>query len=245
MKTKTGISALTMALALAACGSENANNTTAAAPAASVAPPAGTTWVETVTKTADGGFLMGNPNATVKLVEYGSLTCSHCAVFAETGLSALKEKYISRGTVSLEFRNFVRDPIDMTAALLSRCNGAGPFYQLTDQIFAEQEQLLSRFQSLGEAGFQRIQSLPPEQMFGEFAKAGGLDQFVQQRGVSSEKAATCLSNKAAVDELVGMQKRAVDDFNVNATPTFLINGQVATNAADWTNLEPQIRAAGG
>ena len=58
---------------------------------------------------------MGNPNAKVKLVEFGSLTCPHCAEFEEEGGKALIENYVKTGQVSWEFRNFVRDPFDITA----------------------------------------------------------------------------------------------------------------------------------
>lgn len=245
MKRNFGLTALPLTLALAACGgSDDANNTNATSTAAAIAAPAGQQWADTITTTEDGGFLMGNPNAPVKLVEYASLTCSHCAEFAEKGVPALKEKYISRGTVSLELRNYVRDPIDMTAALLSRCGGAGPYYQLTEQMFATQADWLNRFQSLGEAGFQQIQSLPPAQQFAALAKAGQLDQFVQQRGVSSQKAGQCLADKAEVDKLVAMNKRANEEYKLTGTPMFLINGQVVQDAAAWEALEPKLRAAG-
>ena len=67
---------------------------------------------------------MGNPNAEVKLVEFGSMTCPHCAEFDEQGGKPLIDNYVKNGQVSFEFRNFVRDPFDMTASLIARCGGA-------------------------------------------------------------------------------------------------------------------------
>lgn len=242
------IAALPLALTLAACGggadSNATNATSATSTTAAIPAPAGQNWVDMVKATPDGGFVMGNPNAPVKLVEYASLTCSHCAEFAEKGVPALKEKYIAKGTVSLEVRNYVRDPIDMTASLLSRCGGEGPYFQLTEQMFASQAEWLNRYQSLGEAGFQQIQSLPPAQQFAALAKAGQLDQFVQQRGVPSQKAGQCLADKASVDKLLEMAKRANDEYKLTGTPMFLINGQVVPNAAAWEQLEPALRGAG-
>jgi hypothetical protein len=81
------------ALALAGCN-QAADNATAPAngsTAAAVAPPAGQDWTQVVSQTPEGGFVMGNPNAPVKLVEYLSLTCPHCAQFAETGYPQLQE----------------------------------------------------------------------------------------------------------------------------------------------------------
>lgn len=245
MKRMIGLSALPIVLMLAACGSkDDATTGNATSSAAPIAAPAGQSWTDVVTRTEDGGFRMGNPDAPVKLVEYASLTCSHCAEFAEKGVPALKEKFISKGTVSLEVRNYVRDPIDMTAALLARCGGEGPFFQLTEQLFATQQEWMGRFQTLGDAGFQQIQALPPAQQFAALAKAGQLDQFVQQRGVSSEKAAQCLANQAEVDKLVAMNKRANEEYNLTGTPMFMINGQVVPDVAAWEALEPKLRAAG-
>lgn len=248
MKFNPGLVAtLPLALALVACGGSDEKNATgnaAASKSAAIAAPAGQNWVEIVKATPEGGFRMGNPDAPVKLVEYASLTCSHCATFAESAIPALKEKYISKGTVSLELRNFIRDPIDMTASLLTRCGGEGPYFQLTEQMFAQQQDWMNKLQSLGDAGFQRLQALPPAQQFAEVAKASGLDQFVQQRGVSSTKAAACLADEAGVNTLLQMNKDATDKHQITGTPMFLINGETVQDAGTWEALEPKLVAAG-
>ena len=84
-----------LALTVAACGEKTA--TPAGDAPAAVAAPAGQNWVDTVTATPEGGFRMGNPNAKVKLVEYASLTCSHCAHFHTQILPDLKKKWIDTG----------------------------------------------------------------------------------------------------------------------------------------------------
>src|SRR3546814_8236510 len=88
---------------------------------------------------------MGNPEAAIKIIEFASLTCSHCADFSENGFPALRDKYVNTGKVSYELRNFVRDPLDMTAALLARCAGAEPFFSLSEQ---RSEEHTSELQSL-------------------------------------------------------------------------------------------------
>lgn len=248
MKLKFGaVAALPLVLALAACGGSDDKDAAAANTASTVAPiaaPAGQQWVDTIKLTEDGGYLMGNPDAPVKLVEYASMTCSHCADFAEKAIPSLKEKYIAKGTVSLELRNFVRDPIDMTASLLTRCGGEGPYYPLTEQMLAQQQDWMTKLQSIGDAGFQRLQTLPPAQQFAEVAKAAGLDQFVQQRGVSSQKIAACLADEGAVNKLIEMNKVASEKHQITGTPMFLINGETVTDAGTWETLEPKLRAAG-
>ena len=91
-------------------------------------------WSKTVVATTDGGFAMGNPKAKVTLVEYGSLTCSHCREFHETGMKPLVANYVKTGKVSYEFRDFpVHGPVDIPAILLGRCVSKEAFFPVLDQ----------------------------------------------------------------------------------------------------------------
>ena len=82
MKAITGLALIALSLSLSACGKKDAASNSSAEPVAAVAAPAGTSWSATVTQTPEGGFVMGNPQAKVKLIEYGSYTCSHCRDFS-------------------------------------------------------------------------------------------------------------------------------------------------------------------
>jgi len=236
-------------VSLAGCNKkdEAGSSTTPAsgAPVAAVAAPAGQDWTETVTETPDGGFLMGNPNAPVKLIEYGSLTCPHCAVFSKEGVPMIKERYVKTGKLSYEFRNFVRDPVDYAVAILSRCGGTGPYFKLTEQIFADQDSWFPAYMHMSEADSNRIAALPAAQQPAAYAKFGKLDDYFQQRGISPEKAAACLTDKAVQDKLVKMRQVATEQFNLQGTPTFVLNGTVVPDTAEWSQLEPKLRAAAG
>jgi protein-disulfide isomerase len=229
---------------LAACGQKAGDTPKAAGPVVAVKAPAGTEWVTTVVETPDGGFRMGNPNAPVKVVEYGSLSCSHCAEFSEKGMEALKASYVATGKVSYELRNYVRDPMDLTATLLARCGGPGPFFPLVEQMFADQANWFKKVQAMTPAENQAMATLPPAQQFSKFATIIGLDGFVRQRGISAEKANACLANQAESDKLVKMRDRANTEFNLQGTPTFLINGQVLAETGSWEALEAKLKAAG-
>jgi protein-disulfide isomerase len=229
---------------LAACGEKAGDTPKAAGPVVAVAAPAGTEWVTTVVETPDGGMQMGNPKAPIKVVEYGSMSCSHCAEFSEKGMEALKARYISTGKVSYELRNYVRDPMDLTATLLARCGGPGPFFPLAEQMFADQANWFVKVQAMTPADQQAMAALPPAQQFSKFATLLGLDGFVRQRGISAEKANACLANAAESDKLVKMRDRANTEFNLQGTPTFLINGQVVPDTGTWEALEAKLKAAG-
>jgi protein-disulfide isomerase len=251
MKSSIGLSVAATALILSGCSGKGAENVTAsnatgatASSSTAIKAPAGTTWSTTVSKTADGGFVIGNPAAPVKVVEYLSLTCPHCGEFAKVGFPALHDKYIEKGTVSLEIRNYVRDAIDVSASLVARCNGAAPFLPLTEQIFANQEAMFDKAQKISKADQNRVGALPALQQYGALASLVGLDEFARQHGIGDAKLKSCMADKAAVDELVAMQKFANEKLQIQGTPSFLINGKLLDNTATWETLEPQLIAAG-
>ena len=84
-------------------------------------------WSATTTRLPSGAMLIGNPAAPLKLVEYGSYTCSHCAAFAAESDKVLKHEMIATGSVSLEYRHLIRDRLDLAAAILARCAGTPRF----------------------------------------------------------------------------------------------------------------------
>lgn len=248
MKMRTGmkslpLAALAAALALAGCNKAADGSGSAASTSEAIAAPAGTKWSETFAQTPDNGMLMGNPNAPVKLVEYGALSCSHCAEFAEASSVPLKAM-IDKGTVSYEFRNFLLNPLDVPASLLARCGGPGPFFPIAEQMFAAQAEWLGKAQSITPAEQQSWQTMQPEQLAPVLASKLGLDTFVQARGIGPEKANACLTDKAAIDALGKISERGTNEFKITGTPTFLINGSVVPETGTWELLEPKLKAAG-
>ena len=239
--------ALAAILASAACNAEKGKDAAAATSSGSakqVPPPKGGDWSTVVTQTAAGGYLMGNPNAGVKLVEYGSMTCPHCAEFDAKGLQPLIANYVKSGRVSFEFRNFVRDPFDLTASLIARCGGTKQFFPLTRQLFAGQDQWIGKIQSAGADQQQALAALPPAQQFGAIAKLAGLQQWAAQRGVPSAKSSACLANESEVNRLVQMNGDATQQYPAfRGTPSFVINGKLLDDTATWETLEPKLRAA--
>ncbi|HEY0026695.1 MAG TPA: thioredoxin domain-containing protein [Allosphingosinicella sp.] len=239
--------AAALALALAGCGgSDMAGGNNAAAGAEQnfkveqIAAPNGANWADTVTQTPDGGFLRGNPTAKVKVVEYGSMTCSHCADFSEKGEPALIDKYVKSGQVSFEFRNFVRDPADMAAALIARCNGATAFFPLTEQLFASQAEWMAKLQEMPADQQAQLQTMTPAQAVGVYAQAAGLVDFARVRGIPAAKAQACVADAAQVQKLVEIGQKA---GQIPGTPAFMINGTLVPNSADWKTLEPAIQQA--
>ena len=218
------------------------------ASAASAAParraaPAAADWARTVAATPEGGFRMGNPNAKVKLVEYGSLTCGHCAAFAREGMAALVGTYVRSGKVSYEYRNYILNGLDIAASLLARCGGPSRFFPFADKLYATQSQWMTRATSLSAEQKAQLNGLPEALRLGRYAETVGLTALAAQQGISAAQAQKCLGDAAALDRLAKMAA-AAEGQGVTGTPTFFFNGaNIGTQT--WATLEPILRESAG
>ena len=245
---KLPIACLILPLALAACGDDSSSNVSAGSPAkpvAAVAAPAGQNWEETVVATPEGGHRMGNPNAPIKLIEYGSRSCPTCGQFGREGMRPLIDGYVKTGKVSYEFRDFfVHGAPDLALGLLGNCSGPQTFFPILEQMYQNQQSYLDKLQGLSSAVQAQLQSQTPSQQLTTLAEQMGMIDFVKQRGISEPQARACLADKAKTDALAKFSDTATQEGGVTGTPTFLINGTKA-DAVGWSSLEPLLKAAGG
>jgi protein-disulfide isomerase len=218
-----------------------ATSATAAAP--TKAQP--TDWTRTVMRTAAGGYQMGNPRAKVHLIEFGSMTCPHCRAFDEEGAAKLMG-YVKTGKVSWEFRNFVRDPFDLAASLVARCNGAKGFFALTRGLYKDQPTWTARVGEAPKEELEKLGSLSPGEIGVEAAKITGLESWAAERGVAPAKSRQCLADAAEVKRLVATTGKANADYpDFKGTPGFVINGKLLDDTYSWDTLEPKLRQAIG
>ena len=197
-------------------------------------------WSASVTRTGAGAYVLGNPAARVKLVEYASYTCSHCAAFSGESAGVLKGQMIRSGSTSLELRHLIRDQVDLAAAVVARCTGPARFFRTSEAIFAAQPQWLPRAIDYQEANNARLATYPPLAQLRALADGTGLTQFGRAAGLSDAAMAACFADQGEVNRIVAMTADAKD---VDATPTFFINGRISA-AHDWATLAPALRAAG-
>ncbi|MEA2999285.1 MAG: hypothetical protein QOH04_1207 [Sphingomonadales bacterium] len=214
----------------------------AAAPARRAAPAA-RDWARSVVATPEGGFRMGNPAAPVKLVEYGSLTCSHCRAFAQEGTPQLVARYVRTGKVSYEYRNFILNGIDVTASLLARCSGPAGFFPMAETLYATQPQWIGRISGMPQAQKDALKALPEGQRLVRLGEVGGLIQVAARYGVAPARGRQCLASPAGLDRL-GKMVEAAHALGVGGTPTFFLNGQML-DVNEWSAVEPLIRQAVG
>jgi protein-disulfide isomerase len=202
--------AVPAALVLAGCsddGSAVAQDATPAAPADPAKPaveapkPQGTV---DAAKLLEAGPLpekvLGKDDAPVTIVEYASMTCPHCAHFHETTLPELKTKYIDTGKARLIFREFPFDPRAEAGFMLARCSNDN-YFAMVDVLFKQQESW---------AGVQD-------------AKAALL-QISKLAGFSQESFEACLTDQKLLEDVRAVRERGSNDFGVDSTPTFFING---------------------
>ncbi len=213
----------------------------AAAPAAA---PAGTAlaapardWSARVEPTSEGGYRMGNPDAPLKLVEFLSLTCGHCADFAGQAMPRVKEK-VRSGQVSVEYRNYVLNHYDVAAAVLSRCAAPSNYFALTEAYLAEQESWVTRIDALTPAQKAEIEVAPTPASVKRTAELLGLLEIAARHGVTPAMANACMSDPARIKQLLAMGG-AAEQLGIDGTPTFMLNGTVI-GPQNWSSLEPVL-----
>ena len=230
-------------IAAFACAAFAASAAAAPHPVVHRASPAARDWSRMVAATPEGGFRMGNPQAKVKLVEYGSLGCPHCAHFEAEGARPLIDKYIKSGRVSWEYRSYLIFPTDPAVSMLLYCRPASSFFPLIQSLYATQGQWIGRLRALPRERIARLQgmSIPARNAF--LIHASALDAFFRRHGMSDAAIHSCLASPAGLERIMAVTERGNRE-GVPGTPSFFINGTL-TGADDWTKLEPLISQAGG
>jgi len=237
-----------LTVALAACGSgddagaaaESAEQAKAIAP---IAAPEGQEWADSVVKTDAGGYLMGNPDAPIKLVEFGALTCSHCAEFATESFEELRNEYVNSGRVSYELRFFMLSANDMPFTLLATCSTPEATIPLAEQIWGNLRSFFETAQSAPSSITEQIGKQPLDQRFVSMAQVYGLTDFVTARGISRDQANACLSDTKKAEELANMTRSEAETYDISGTPTFLLNGN-KLEAMRWDDMKARLQAAG-
>jgi protein-disulfide isomerase len=165
-----------------------------------------------------GDIAQGPADAKVTIIEYASLTCSHCAAFHANTYPELKKRYIDTGQVRYILREFPLDPLAMAGFMLARCDGADKYYAIVDLLFTHQRSWAFTDKPLD-----------------------ALQQMMRQAGFSKEKFESCLRDQKLYDSVNAVKKRGEEVFKVNSTPTFFINGQRHPGNLSIAEIEKVIK----
>ncbi|HEY1124435.1 MAG TPA: thioredoxin domain-containing protein [Sphingobium sp.] len=209
---------------------------------AAVAPAKAGDWTSTVTLLPNGAFVLGNPAARTTLVEYFSYTCPHCKAFADEGMPTIKQAWVRSGAMKVEFRNWIRDPFDLVAALLARCGGPSRFTANHEAIFASYEPWMDKAMPYARA---HPEIEDPKNYnaatFADIAEKTGLTALMARNGLTGPQINSCLADPKALATILDLTAGAWDavpDFP--GTPTFILNGKPVPNAASWASLKAHL-----
>jgi len=164
-----------------------------------------------------GEMTLGDPNAPVTVIEYASMTCSHCAHFQETTFTPFKEKYIDTGKVYFILREFPLDALATSAFVLARCVPKDRYFEFVDTLFRQQ----------------RNWAFTDD-------PAGALFNIAKQAGFTQESFKACLTNQEILDGVNWVRNRGGEELGVSATPTFFINGNKKSGALSLETLDQEI-----
>lgn len=159
---------------------------------------------------------MGKDDAKVTIVEYASMTCPHCAHFNDTTFPDLKKNYIDTGKVRYILREFPFDPRAEAGFMLARCAGDN-YFPMVDVLFKQQANWVAA----------------------ENAK-DALFQLSKLAGFTQESFNACLTDQKLLDQVRAVQKRGAEEFKIDSTPTFFINGKTYKGAMSIAEMSAII-----
>lgn len=209
------------------------------APRAKTAPAAAASLDKQLTRSADGNHVYGNPAAKVRLVEFISYTCPHCAHYAHDSQTALFAGPVRQGKVAVEVRPYLRNIVDLSATLLAQCGNQSRFWGNHHAILAAQPTWLKTPSTEVQQRWGTLEFAPRMKAI---AQDVGLYKLMQGRGYTAAQLDLCLADKTLANRIVAATEDASTRIGVEGTPSFTINGKLQT-VYDWHGLEPLLAAA--
>jgi protein-disulfide isomerase len=165
-----------------------------------------------------GDAWLGPESAKVTIIEYASLTCSHCAHFHETTFPELKKRYIEPGQVRFTLREFPLDPLATAGFMIARADGGARYYPITDLLFDTQKSWAFVQKPLD-----------------------ALTQILKQAGITQERIEAILKDQKLYEAINTVKNRGMEVFKIDSTPTFFVNGRRVPGAVSMDELEKIIK----
>ena len=158
--------------------------------------------------------ILGSAEAPLTLIEYSSLTCPHCAAFHADALPQIKETWIADGRLRLVYRHFPLDGLALRAAAVANCIEGARYFGFLDLLFKSQKQW--------------AKSSDPLKALGQIARLAGLSQ---------EKFEACANDEAELDRILERRQDGIQTYDVQSTPTLIVNGRKVNGARGFEYLE--------
>jgi len=169
---------------------------------------------------ASGEMVMGDKEAPITIIEYSSLTCSHCASFHRETLPKIKESYIDTGKAKLVYRDYPFGAMALAAAMVARCAGPAKYFGMIEILFRGQDKWTRSQNPLVE-----------------------IKRVARFGGISAADVDACLDNEPLMKSIQQGKAAAIKEFNVKSTPTFFIGGNRVEGAQPFGEFEAAIEKA--
>jgi protein-disulfide isomerase len=154
----------------------------------------------------------------VPVIEYGSVTCPHCAHFDKDVWPAFKASYVDTGKVRYIFREYSRNQLDVAAFVLARCSGDDKAFATIQLLFARQDD------------WAFVDNPLP-----------ALVDVLKPTGLTENTGQTCLQNQAKINQIVDIAKSAEQNFSIRGTPAFIIDGKMYGGALSLAQLDAILK----
>jgi protein-disulfide isomerase len=169
----------------------------------------------------DADYTLGKADAPLTFIEYASMTCPHCAQFSTVVLPKLKEQYVDKGYARYVFREYPIDRVALTASVVGRCLPKDAYIPYVELMYSE---LMTW-----------VRSDDPR---------NALKEMARRAGMSGDEFEKCLATDADAKRVLAVQQKAMKDYCVGGTPTFLLNGKViGSGEILWETLDSKLREA--
>jgi protein-disulfide isomerase len=167
-------------------------------------------------KITDTDYVLGKADAPVTVLEFASFTCPHCAAFTNDVLPQIEKSYIDTGKVKVVFRQFPLNGLDLRAGMMARCAPRDQYFNITKVLFKQQQSW-----ALSDPN----------------AALSALAQIAGMAGLPKDKFDACLADNTVADGIVNGMQAAQTTYQVNATPTFVVEGEKLEGEASFDTFK--------
>lgn len=159
----------------------------------------------------------GSVMAPITLIEYASLTCSHCADFSRETMPQLRKEWIESGKVKFVYRDLPWDNLALGMAKIARCAPPEQFKPLVESFFAGQKQIVTGANALEE-----------------------IKKITRMAGMSDEQVDACVKDAALHSQLTMVKEAAQKELKVTGTPAIFVNGRKLDGAVPYKDLKKAL-----
>lgn len=193
--------------------------------------------------TTERGHKVGNPEAPLKLIQFVSYSCSHCATFEHESDAPLRAAYIHEGKLEVEVQHIIRNPIDKAIALMTECGEPEKFFDNHRRMMFGRDVWIEKGRQSTQAQQVRWETGTQAQRMRAIAGDLGLYDLMETRGYSVAELDRCLADPVRGAALDARSDAAKAEYGVPGTPSFALNGELLQNVHSWPALAVALREA--